>query len=746
MRVADPALNSYFILELGSVWEAEFQECTGLESQNELVYFEEGGENTFTYWFRGKNKNPNLVLKHGVSKMSPSLWAWREAVIHRKVPPLLDGAVILMSAAGKELVRWSFKSAMPVKWQGPELKAGQDQLAIETLELTYEDLRVKVGDTSAPDEPAIKPPELPPAEPPDTIKAAFSLIPQAVQAGSGKEVQFSDQSVSSSEITRWEWSCTALGWTATEQHPTGKFEKEGKWQIKLKVTNAKGKSDSTSQNLIVYPAKKEEEKDDLHVSFTVEPERLNEWEDKEFEFKDTSVSTSPLKSWKWTGEKEGWSDTVQHPKKKFAKPGPHEVLLVATNEKGKVGQAKRTVVVIPDSVEADFEIDPPEIDEWDEKEVKFTDKSTSRSALKTWVYEASSADWTASEQHPKAKFTGKPGRHEVVLTATNSTNKKGTTRKPLLVKPDSLDASLEIDPERIGEWEETEVKFIDKSTSRSPLKTWKWEAASAGFSASEQNPSSKFTEKPGRHEVKLQVTNSSGKSDQATGTLVVVPDHIKADFDYTPTRVEAKREVTLTDRSTTGSPIQKWEWSCPANKSWKSTEQNPKITFEQGGDYVVTLKVTNKTSKSATTQEKIKVEAACPEWPNLHFTAVHDTKLWNNYTFEISQRNGPGGENIAFSDWDFGEQHLAAVRFQHQQVKTVHSFPESGEYLVWFGVRLQGHEDCWYVMECRIMVINPNRPKPELAGKTATEKKKSTIAKKVPYDSPEGSLLKKHME
>ena len=139
---ADPYLTSLFVLEIGGIWEAEFSQCTGLQSETEVVSVEEGGENNFAHKLRGRNKNPPLVLKHGISKMSPALWAWREAMIHRLVPPMLNGAVILLDDQKQEVARWSFRNAAPVKWQGPALKAGDNALAIETLELSHDGLTV----------------------------------------------------------------------------------------------------------------------------------------------------------------------------------------------------------------------------------------------------------------------------------------------------------------------------------------------------------------------------------------------------------------------------------------------------------------------------------------------------------------------------------------------------------------------------------------------------------------------------
>ena len=137
-RRFDPWTAFGFKLVIGEVEEAEFSEVSGISNETEVVDYTEGGENTYVHKFRGRNKYPNLVLRHGITRMSPAIWAWREATIHRKTPPMLNVSVIKVDETGEEVCRWNFRNCWPVKWQGPDLKAGSSELAFETLELAHE--------------------------------------------------------------------------------------------------------------------------------------------------------------------------------------------------------------------------------------------------------------------------------------------------------------------------------------------------------------------------------------------------------------------------------------------------------------------------------------------------------------------------------------------------------------------------------------------------------------------------------
>jgi phage tail-like protein len=50
--------------------------------------------------------------------------------------------VAIFDLTGTELMRWNFDNAYPVKWSGPALNATGDAVAVETLELAHEGMRV----------------------------------------------------------------------------------------------------------------------------------------------------------------------------------------------------------------------------------------------------------------------------------------------------------------------------------------------------------------------------------------------------------------------------------------------------------------------------------------------------------------------------------------------------------------------------------------------------------------------------
>ena len=67
----------------------------------------------------------------------------------------------------------------------------------------------------------------------------------------------------------------------------------------------------------------------------------------------------------------------------------------------------------------------------------------------------------------------------------------------------------------------------------------------------------------------------------------------------------AGEEVQFTDHSTDADGIAAWDWTFG---SATSTEQNPKFTFKETGDVIVSLKVTDNARRTTTVSKTITVE------------------------------------------------------------------------------------------------------------------------------------------
>jgi phage tail-like protein len=137
----DPYLSFHFLVEIEGLVIGGFNEVTGLTVEVEIEEYREGGLNAYVHKLAGPARYPNnLVLKHGLTD-SDTLWNWHQDVASGNIQRR-NGSIILLDSAGEEQWRWNFVDAYPVRWVGPDLRAGSAEVAIETLEVVHRGLSI----------------------------------------------------------------------------------------------------------------------------------------------------------------------------------------------------------------------------------------------------------------------------------------------------------------------------------------------------------------------------------------------------------------------------------------------------------------------------------------------------------------------------------------------------------------------------------------------------------------------------
>jgi phage tail-like protein len=144
----DPYPNFNFAVEISGLIVAAFNEVSGLQAEIEVQEYREGGVNGYMHKRAGPARYPsNLVLKKGITD-STELWSWYCQILQGQVQRK-SLAIVLMDSAGNEQRRWTFQNAYPVKWSGPDMKAQNSEVAIESMELAHEGLVFGNGAASA---------------------------------------------------------------------------------------------------------------------------------------------------------------------------------------------------------------------------------------------------------------------------------------------------------------------------------------------------------------------------------------------------------------------------------------------------------------------------------------------------------------------------------------------------------------------------------------------------------------------
>lgn len=137
-----PLPKFHFNVKIGDD-EVAFQEVSGLDMETEPLEYRAG--NSPEFWkvkMPGMKKFSNITLKKGMFKSDNKFFTWFEKVkmnvIERK--PM---TISLLDESQAPVVTWSVKNAFPIKISGTDLKAEGNEIAIETIEVAHEGIKIE---------------------------------------------------------------------------------------------------------------------------------------------------------------------------------------------------------------------------------------------------------------------------------------------------------------------------------------------------------------------------------------------------------------------------------------------------------------------------------------------------------------------------------------------------------------------------------------------------------------------------
>ena len=113
-----------------------FSECAGLSAEVQFQDYPEGGLNSAQKKFPTRAVFGNVTLKRGV--VDRKVWDWIAALIAGRVARATFGILVYGEEGATVVMEVVLHGALPSKWTGPDLNAGQSAVALESLELCHE--------------------------------------------------------------------------------------------------------------------------------------------------------------------------------------------------------------------------------------------------------------------------------------------------------------------------------------------------------------------------------------------------------------------------------------------------------------------------------------------------------------------------------------------------------------------------------------------------------------------------------
>jgi len=136
-----PLPKFHFLVQWGGN-KVGFTEVTGLDFQVEPIEYREGNSPEYhKIKMPGMHKYSNITLKRGTFSGDIDFYNWMKTISLTQVERR-DITISLLNEEHEPVITWGIKNAFPIKVQASDFKADGNEVAIETLELAHEGLKI----------------------------------------------------------------------------------------------------------------------------------------------------------------------------------------------------------------------------------------------------------------------------------------------------------------------------------------------------------------------------------------------------------------------------------------------------------------------------------------------------------------------------------------------------------------------------------------------------------------------------
>lgn len=130
---------NYKLIFQPDIAEAHFTEVSGLGVKVNSIAYREGGTQAIVRKLPGFVEYADVTLRYGLSS-SRELWDWFLTGVNGRVERRNVSIVLLDTDGATEVMRWDLVNAWVTEWRGSVLDAMTNEVAIETLSLTFDTL------------------------------------------------------------------------------------------------------------------------------------------------------------------------------------------------------------------------------------------------------------------------------------------------------------------------------------------------------------------------------------------------------------------------------------------------------------------------------------------------------------------------------------------------------------------------------------------------------------------------------
>ena len=123
--------------------EMKFQEVSGLDVEAQPIEYRHGDSKEFmTIKMPGILKTSNVTMKKGIFKSDNKFWDWFNQIKMNTIKRI-PVTISLLDEEGKPTMVWTLANAWPTKISGTDLKSDGNEVAVESIEIAHEGIKIE---------------------------------------------------------------------------------------------------------------------------------------------------------------------------------------------------------------------------------------------------------------------------------------------------------------------------------------------------------------------------------------------------------------------------------------------------------------------------------------------------------------------------------------------------------------------------------------------------------------------------
>jgi len=138
-----PIPRFHFQVDWGTGKKISFMEITGLVMEREKIEYRHSDSKDFNkIAMAGLVKNANFTMKRGKFEKNFDFNQWLDDIANDRVNGRRDVIIRLLDEKHSPVAAWSATRCFPVKITAPDLKSDANEIAVESIEVAHEGLKL----------------------------------------------------------------------------------------------------------------------------------------------------------------------------------------------------------------------------------------------------------------------------------------------------------------------------------------------------------------------------------------------------------------------------------------------------------------------------------------------------------------------------------------------------------------------------------------------------------------------------